>query len=480
MAATTWRVVAMEAYDPLRAVQVVDFVPIIVSGVGDAYYTSVDVLPRSDAGTTVDVGPLHKVLTVTGVTYSTLTPGSGFAVSAECATSKKIEIPNVGALSGDFTIEFWYLLKSIPAMTPLHTLVSRSATGTTGGFGFYFYSNKLNLMWNSSGNRLLGSWSVPPANTWCHLAVTRKGSVVQGWANGVKVWENSDPVAVAAPSQVNAGPVSIGGDGFYGAGMPEFLVNDFRITRGVARYTADALPPGPHPISASTGAEIADPSTYVLTASEAPAQGALSDMSDPTIRTPVELKSKEPGAFIQWFFASEVEVRGVGVCGVFREAALEGCVLQALNPSGLWETKVLLGAVPFDANNIVLAMDRNTLPVRAAVGIEQIPQSSGQDCTLAMRADVSTPGADVENGGSCTIHGTVELYVQTGNIPLPRRVRLHRSRDGLLVRETWSDAQGNYRFDGITDRYKYDVIAWDHEGLQQSVVANDLTPEVTP
>lgn len=84
---------------------------------------------------------------------------------------------------------------------------------------------------------------------------------------------------------------------------------------------------------------------------------------------------------------------------------------------------------------------------------------------------------DMECGGNGGIYGTVELYAQAGNIPLPRRVRLHRSRDGLLVRETWSDAQGNYRFDHITDRYTYDVIAWDHEGLQQSVVANDLTPE---
>ncbi|MDH0371826.1 hypothetical protein N7340_08575 [Comamonas aquatica] len=87
---------------------------------------------------------------------------------------------------------------------------------------------------------------------------------------------------------------------------------------------------------------------------------------------------------------------------------------------------------------------------------------------------------DVEVGGQGCIYGTVELYAQAGNIPLPRRVRLYRSRDGLLVRETWSDAQGNYRFDHISQRYTYDVIAWDHEGLQQSVVANDLTPEVMP
>lgn len=87
---------------------------------------------------------------------------------------------------------------------------------------------------------------------------------------------------------------------------------------------------------------------------------------------------------------------------------------------------------------------------------------------------------DIEAGGQGAIYGTVELYAQAGNIPLPRRVRLHRSRDGLLVRETWSDAQGNYRFDGISERYSYDVIAWDHEGLQQSVVANDLQPEAMP
>lgn len=87
---------------------------------------------------------------------------------------------------------------------------------------------------------------------------------------------------------------------------------------------------------------------------------------------------------------------------------------------------------------------------------------------------------DTEFGGQGRIYGTVELYVQAGNIPLPRRVRLHRSRDGMLVRETWSDAQGNYSFDHISERYTYDVIAWDHEGLQQSVVANDLTPEVMP
>ena len=102
-----------------------------------------------------------------------------------------------------------------------------------------------------------------------------------------------------------------------------------------------------------------------------------------------------------------------------------------------------------------------------------------QDGACALSSEDAC-AADVEFGGSGTIHGTVELFNQAGNLPLPRRVRLHRSRDGLLVRETWSNAQGQYRFDGLNQRYTYDVIAWDHEGLQRSVVANDLTPEVMP
>lgn len=124
-----------------------------------------------------------------------------------------------------------------------------------------------------------------------------------------------------------------------------------------------------------------------------------------------------------------------------------------------------------------------SLPTRATQLLETVSavvsqvQSQGE---VVVKQLLPSKLLDTEFGGLGCIYGTVELYAQAGNIPLPRRVRLHRSRDGLLVRETWSDAQGNYRFDGITERYTYDVIAWDHEGLQQSVVANDLTPEVMP
>lgn len=88
---------------------------------------------------------------------------------------------------------------------------------------------------------------------------------------------------------------------------------------------------------------------------------------------------------------------------------------------------------------------------------------------------------DLEHGGHGCIHGTVEQKLTSDTtLPLKRRVRLHRSRDGMLVRETWSDENGHYRFDGLNTRYEYDVIAWDHEGQFRSTIANNIKPEVQP
>lgn len=119
-------------------------------------------------------------------------------------------------------------------------------------------------------------------------------------------------------------------------------------------------------------------------------------------------------------------------------------------------------------------------PIAARPALQWLAETSEPVPQNAATPVVRSTVMDMEFGGYGCVYGTVELYAQAGNIALPRRVRLHRSRDGLLVREAWSDAQGNYRFDHISQRYTYDVIAWDHEGLQQSVVANDLTPEVMP
>lgn len=118
-----------------------------------------------------------------------------------------------------------------------------------------------------------------------------------------------------------------------------------------------------------------------------------------------------------------------------------------------------------------------TLQIGATVS-SLVVQGGAQTQELGPLVDIgATQIADTEFGGNGRVYGTVERKNTPANVPLRRRVRLHRSRDGMLVRETWSKANGSYEFKGISMQYEYDTIAWDNEMSYRSVVANNLKPE---
>lgn len=87
---------------------------------------------------------------------------------------------------------------------------------------------------------------------------------------------------------------------------------------------------------------------------------------------------------------------------------------------------------------------------------------------------------DMEFGGSGRLYGMVTRKNSPANVPLSRRVRLHRSRDGALVRESWSKPDGSYEFREISTLYEWDVIAFDHEMQEFSTVANNQLAETMP
>lgn len=79
------------------------------------------------------------------------------------------------------------------------------------------------------------------------------------------------------------------------------------------------------------------------------------------------------------------------------------------------------------------------------------------------------------------VRGTVKEKNTPVNTPLRRRVRLIREVDGLLIRETWSDAvTGAYDFQYVSELDTYTVISYDHEHNYRAVVADNLTPELMP
>jgi hypothetical protein len=87
---------------------------------------------------------------------------------------------------------------------------------------------------------------------------------------------------------------------------------------------------------------------------------------------------------------------------------------------------------------------------------------------------------DYIHGGAGRIDGFVEEK-GTPNAPLRRKVRLHRDVDGLMVRETWSDAStGAYEFTNINPAYTYTAIAYDYARNHRAEAADGLLPEVRP
>ncbi|MDO6786039.1 carboxypeptidase-like regulatory domain-containing protein [Cobetia marina] len=73
------------------------------------------------------------------------------------------------------------------------------------------------------------------------------------------------------------------------------------------------------------------------------------------------------------------------------------------------------------------------------------------------------------------IAGTV-LDIQAQ--PVSRRVRVHERSTGRIVRETWSDADGKYRFTDLDPRRAFYVMAFDYTLQQNAVVSDNVHPEL--
>lgn len=155
--------------------------------------------------------------------------------------------------------------------------------------------------------------------------------------------------------------------------------------------------------------------------------------------------------------------------------------------------RITRGAIRYPAN-FVVPTKPFALPHSAGVPFESDPISvKVSPKALALAGDGSAQGLgsiqlgeaplkllDAEFGGNYRIYGTVSRKGSPANTPLKCRLRLHRSRDGMLVRETWGQPDGRYEFTEISGRYEYDVIAWDHELQDFSAVANNQLAEVMP
>jgi hypothetical protein len=137
--------------------------------------------------------------------------------------------------TGDFTIECWVYWQGGGGnlFSQRHAYNNNNTgmtfrTSTLNKFSF-FYGNGLGAFTTSSGSLT--------QNTWIHVALTRNGNTFTMWVNG-----QSDGTNTISATMIYYPPV-IGR--VQGLGVEYFngYLDDFRITKGVARYTGNFNPP---------------------------------------------------------------------------------------------------------------------------------------------------------------------------------------------------------------------------------------------
>ncbi len=152
--------------------------------------------------------------------------------------------------TGDFTIEFWAYPRNTSGGTEMRMLQGSSAVGGfvldgTAGNIQLVQGKTVNSM-NSPGDLLAsisgspvggGAGGVLSANSWAHIALTRFNGTVRLFVNG-----NQHGSAVSNTTNITSQYFVIGG-GIRAILSFDGFIDDFRMIKGVAIYTANFTPP---------------------------------------------------------------------------------------------------------------------------------------------------------------------------------------------------------------------------------------------
>jgi hypothetical protein len=147
--------------------------------------------------------------------------------------------------TGNFTIEFW-MYPTNPALGFVQSIYDQRPTSTQGLYPTIYFDGSGNILYyTNSVNRITGS--TISANAWYHIALTRSGTSTKLFINGTQ----SGSTYTDSNNYINSsGRPWIGQ--FSDSTSPLITnalncfngyIEDLRITKGVARYTANFTAP---------------------------------------------------------------------------------------------------------------------------------------------------------------------------------------------------------------------------------------------
>jgi hypothetical protein len=131
--------------------------------------------------------------------------------------------------TGDYTIEAW--------IYPASTTFGVYATGGGGSRDQFVFANST-CFWDYPSTFGFSGISSGDLNQWSHVVVCRAGTTNRFFKNGIEAfsWQSSASIGSAVVTPY----IGRRTDGFYQANG---YIDELRITKGIARYTANFTPP---------------------------------------------------------------------------------------------------------------------------------------------------------------------------------------------------------------------------------------------
>jgi len=167
-----------------------------------------------------------------------LTAGApaGFSVALN-GSSDYLTVPDnaVWDLSGDFTLELWAYLNNFTSTGASPTFIS-GTNSSNNWLLFVTSSNEVIFLFNT-GTVINGTATSTP-NEWAHYALTRSGSTVRIFKNGVLLTSATNSTNFTIANSVLYLGVQNGSAGYINGYM-----SNVRLVNGTALYTANFTPP---------------------------------------------------------------------------------------------------------------------------------------------------------------------------------------------------------------------------------------------
>lgn len=216
-------------------------------GGGDPHYSNVSLLLHMDGAdgstTFTDSSPTPKTVTsYADAQISTTQSKFGGSSLRLDGTDGYLSIPSDAGFAfgtGDFTVEFWVNLdvNNVYQMMfytgPYNTSQLAVRVSDTGKLQTFIGNG------TDSYGVVSGATTVTTSD-WHHIAVASASGVIKSFLDGVQQSSKANATSITSTTAAYIGAQVVSGSP---AGFPAGYIDEMRVTKGVARYTADFTPP---------------------------------------------------------------------------------------------------------------------------------------------------------------------------------------------------------------------------------------------